>query len=73
MVSHRSLLTCSFLIDIITLVPKGMTGYGNSEVESSPEEVLRNFILPPYTSHPPSVQTCIQIHMQMLINSEKNL
>lgn len=35
MVSHRSLLTCSFLIDIITLVPKGMTGYGNSELESS--------------------------------------
>lgn len=71
MVSHRSLLTCSFLIDIITLVPKGMTGYRNTEVKSSSEDVLRNFILPPHTSHSHFVQKCAQTQVQMLINSEK--
>lgn len=34
MVSHCSLLTSTFLIDIITLVPVGKTFYRNTEVGS---------------------------------------
>lgn len=71
MVSHRSLLTCSFLIEIITLVPKGMTRYRNSEVKSSSEDVLSSFMLPPHTSHSHSVQKWAQTQVKMLRSSEK--
>lgn len=58
-------------MDIITLVPKGMIGYRNSQVKSSSEDVLRNFMLPPHSSHSHFVQKCAQTQVQMLINSEK--